>query len=168
MLQPINKSSILIALIALFLACNQNSKERVKQVSSENGIKHGTTTSIWKNFNTKDSIPSQFKAVLFAINADRKIANPDEQFEATDMIIDTSLARRRLTLLSKQGDEWRMSYQQGGIGTYNVYMQAEIRNDSIFHLQIGYTNLLLDNNDSIDVFLKQGRIKLKELKVNHQ
>ncbi len=162
------KPLLFIALSVFFLSCNQNSEERKKQVSEEIGMKNGTTTKMWMNFNTKDSIPSQFRAVLFAINGDRKIANPDEQFEATDMILDTSLARRRLTLLSKKGDGWRMSYQQGGIGTYYVYIQAEIRNDSIFHLQIGDTNLLLDNNDSIDVFLKQGRIKLKELKVNYQ
>ena len=49
----------------------------------------------WREINTKDSIPKQLNNVLFSINGNLKIANPNEDFEATDNIGNENLPIRQ-------------------------------------------------------------------------
>jgi hypothetical protein len=48
------------------------------------------------------------------------IANPGESFEATDVILDESIPRKRLVLAGVSEDKSFVLYEQGGIGTFYV------------------------------------------------
>ncbi|WP_417939520.1 hypothetical protein [Flavobacterium sp. RS13.1] len=146
---------IIISLVLIFFSCKYEEKNIV--LSNQN----------WIEYDSKDSIPKQFFQVLKAINGDEKIADKDEAYEATDNISDESIPTRQLKLLSKKNDQWRLVYEQGGIGTYNVYIECRIEKDSLFALKIAKTLLPIENNDSITKFLKEKRIELKDIKVSN-
>ncbi|TCC89197.1 hypothetical protein EZ428_15965 [Pedobacter frigiditerrae] len=121
----------------------------------------------WKEFNSKDSIPKQLNAVLFALNGETKIANPNEDYNATD-VVEIELLDRKLRLLSKKDSNWRMIYEEGGIANYDVYIECEIRNDSLFNVKIGYPSQLIETNDNLTAFLKQGKMQLHKMKVSYK
>ncbi|OAZ05588.1 hypothetical protein [Flavobacterium succinicans] len=135
--------NISIIFLLLFLSCSK--KENLN--------------NDWREINTKDSIPKQLSNVLLSINGNLKIANPNEDFEATDNIVNENLPIRQLKLLAVKNNEWRLSYIQGGIGTSYFLIECTIKNDSLYNLKIANSLLDLDNNDSISKFIKQGKIK---------
>lgn len=143
--------SILI-LILINVSCNREIKNTV------------TINPEWTTYNSKDSIPKQFFYVLKALNGDEKIANKNEDYEATDNISDENLPNRQLKLLAKKNNNWRLVYKQGGIGTYYVYIQCKIKKDSLFELKIAKTLLPIENNDSLSKFIKENRIAFKNIK----
>ncbi|WP_347053006.1 hypothetical protein [Flavobacterium olei] len=69
------------------------------------------------------------------LNNDEKIANKNEDCETTDNISDTKIPTRQLKWLAKRNDNWRLDYEQGGIGNYNVYIERKIKKDSLFKLE---------------------------------
>jgi soluble P-type ATPase len=142
---------IIILLILILFSCK---KEKSIGRSGQN----------WIVYNSKDSIPKQLYQVLKAINGDEKIADKDENYEATDNISNESIPTRQLRLLAKNNDKWRLVYEQGGIGTYQVYIECKIKNDSLFALRVANTLLTIENNDSISKFIKEKKIELKNIK----
>lgn len=144
--------TIIILLILILFSCRKEEKDigRIKQN--------------WIEYDSKDSIPKQLYQVLKTINGDEKIADKDEDFEATDNISDESIPTRQLRLLAKNNDQWRLVYEQGGIGTYMVYIECKIKNDSLFALRVANTLLPIENNDSLAKFLKEGRLELENIK----
>ena len=48
------------------------------------------------------------------------IANPTEKFEATDVIMDESIPRKRLLFAGVFADKSFVLYEQGGIGTFYI------------------------------------------------
>jgi len=48
------------------------------------------------------------------------IANPGERFEATDVIWDAGVPRRRLLFAGISGDKSFVLYEQGGIGLFHI------------------------------------------------
>ncbi|MET0946010.1 MAG: hypothetical protein ABWY22_11415, partial [Flavobacterium sp.] len=116
--------TLIILLILILFSCKKEEKSIRK--NSQN----------WIEYNSKDSIPKQLYQVLKAINGDEKIADKDEDYEATDNISDERFPTRQLRLLAKNNDQWRLVYEQGGIGTYMVYIECQIKDDSLFALRV--------------------------------
>src|SRR5690606_3924073 len=86
----------------------------------------GNSEEQWIVYNTKDSIPKVLNdALLHLHKGNFALANPNERYNATDNIID-SLPRQQLSLISKKGEQWRLTYVQGGFGKYNVFVHCEI------------------------------------------
>lgn len=124
---------------------------------------------VWKYYYTKDSIPELLYAVLRQMHHGKfEIADPDKDYNATDVIID-SLPMQKLLLLAQKGEQWRMTYAEGGFGKKYIYTECKIRSDSIFDFGITQTLLRIDNNDSIDNYLSQGLLIPKKVTVtlNH-
>lgn len=144
--------TIIILLILILFSCKKEEKNI------------GRIEQNWIEYDSKDSIPKQLYQVLKTINGDEKIADKDEDFEATDNISDESIPTRQLRLLAKNNDQWRLVYEQGGIGTYMVYIECKIKNDSLFALRVANTLLPIENNDSLTKFLKEGRLELENIK----
>ena len=141
------RKEILILLI-LLISCSQ--KEKNINVS---------TADKWIEFKTNESIPKPLYLALSKLdNVDFKIANSNERFNATDLLID-SLPSRQLRLLAKKNDKWRMTYIQGGFGKYYVYIECKIHNDSILDFKIAESLSLIENNDTIDKLLSEHKLK---------
>ena len=148
----IMKNTIIIILILFSISC----KREIKNISNKNPE--------WTIYNSKDSIPKQFYYVLKALNGNEKIADKNEEYEATDNISDANLPTRQLKLLAKKKENWRLVYEQGGIGTYYVLIQCKIKKDSLYELKIAETLLPIENNDSISKFIKENRIDFQSIK----
>ncbi len=124
---------------------------------------------VWKYYHTKDSVPELLFAVLRRMHhGEFEIADPDEDYNTTDVIND-ALPTRKLILLARKGEQWRMTYAEGGFGKKYVYTECKIRSDSIFDFGITQTLLRIDNNDSIDNYLSQRLLIPKKVTVtlNH-
>ena len=157
-----NKLLCFIILVVLLSCSEKKSEQKDEQLTVTKSDKN------WTDFNTKDSIPSLLNKTLNGINkGDFELANPNERFNSTDVILD-SLPKQKMSLLSKKGNKWRLTYIQGGFGKYYVYVQCKIKNDSIYDLEIAESILKLDNNDSIDKYLKDKELKPTTLKIVQQ
>ena len=120
----------------------------------------------WTDFDTKDSIPELLTLTLKKVLKNNfVIANPNEEFNRTDVIINDSIPTRQLRLLSRKNDIWRISYVQGGFGKHYVYAECKILSDSITDFKISQTNLKLINNDSIDKYIAEKKMELKDVKI---
>ena len=51
-------------------------------------------------------------------NGEFKIANPNEDYCATDVVLDDSIPTRQLRFLCNNGNLWQMAYIQGGFGKH--------------------------------------------------
>ncbi|MDX1830134.1 MAG: hypothetical protein R3342_11370 [Lutibacter sp.] len=149
---------ILIPILILLISCSDKKSEPKK-----------TATELdknWTDFSTKDSIPELLTLTLKKVlNDDFKIANPNEEFNRTDVIINDSAPRRQLRLLSRKNSLWRITYVQGGIGEHYVYAECKITNDSISDFKISQSLLRLENNDSIDKYLADKKLEPKKVKI---
>lgn len=146
------EKNILLLIIILSINCTQK-KQKTKIDKN------------WTEFKTKDSIPLLLRQVIKKINhGDSLIANTRESFNATDVRFD-SLPNRQLSLLANKNNKWRLTYIQGGIGKHYVFTQCKIEKDSIFDFRITTSNLKLENNDSIEKYLSNQRLKPKKLKI---
>ncbi|CAN5275981.1 hypothetical protein BH23BAC2_BH23BAC2_10680 [soil metagenome] len=155
-------SSLLI--IVILVSCSNGKKE--EKTDSRTGQKIATNNSEenWTDL-TKDSIPESLNEALINFNKGNfELANPNDRYNATDIIVD-SLPRQKLSLLSKKGNKWRLTYVQGGFAKYYVYTQCEIRNDSVYDLKIAKSVLILENNDSIDKYLSEKKLEPKNVKI---
>lgn len=59
------------------------------------------------------------------------IANPGKKFNATDVILDQSLPRKRLLFAGVSGEKCFMLYEQGGIGHFYVLALFRISSPSV-------------------------------------
>jgi len=149
---------ILFPILILLISCSDKKSEPQKTVTD--------LEKTWTDFNTKDSIPElltlTFKKVL---KNNFEIANPNEEFNRTDVIINDSIPTRQLRLLSRKNNLWRIAYVQGGFGKHYVYAECKILTDSITDFKISQTILKLENNDSIDKYIADKKMKLKGVKI---
>jgi hypothetical protein len=150
----------LLIIFLLFISCSKKEKDNVNSSIIEN--------TKWRLYNSKDSIPKQLNEFLFVINGETKIANPNEEFEVTDNIVNDTLPTRQLQLLARKNNEWRMTYIQGGFGKSYIYLQCKIQNDSIINLKKGYSFKSSDNNDSIEKYLKERKLNIRDIKITYK
>lgn len=154
-----------LLIVVILVSCSNGKKE--EKTDSRTGQKIATNNSEenWTDLNTKDSIPESLNEALINFNKGNfELANPNDRYNATDIIVD-SLPRQKLSLLSKKGNKWRLTYVQGGFAKYYVYTQCEIRNDSVYDLKIAKSVLILENNDSIDKYLSEKKLEPKNVKI---
>lgn len=117
----------------------------------------------WVDFYEVDSIPELLEQVLIQLNkGEFSIGNPNENYNKTDVVLD-SLPMRQLKLLSKRNNEWRIGYVQGGFGKHYYFAQCTIQNDSIFNFKFTDSNRVFGNNDTIDKYIKENKISLKNI-----
>ena len=155
------KNFLCTLIIIIISACSNQKDEKMgsKQTFP------GNSEEQWIVYNTKDSIPKVLNdALLHLHKGNFALANPNESYNATDNIID-SLPRQQLSLISKKGEQWRLTYVQGGFGKYNVFVHCEIKNDSIYNLVAAQSLLPLNNNDSIDKYLAGNELIPKYVQV---
>lgn len=143
------KLIILIALFTLIISCKK--EDRLKK---EN----------WIEYNDKNKLPIEIKDFFKSYEGEElKIANPDENFNLTDVVQYPNLPFRQLQLLEKKGSIWRMVYIQGGIGESNQFYEFKIQNDSIADIKKGYSFENIKTNDSLEYYIKKGKIVFEKL-----
>ncbi len=158
------KKFLSLLIIIALQGCSDKKADKNTDGQTNPRITTNNLEENWTVYTTKDSIPELLKETLININKGNFwVANPDERFNATDNLID-SLPRQKLSLLSKKGNKWRLTYIQGGFAKYYVFTQFEIKNDSIYDLQIAESIFILENNDSIDKYLDEKKLKPKNVK----
>ena len=149
---------VLFPILILLISCSDKKSEPKINVTK--------LEKNWTDFNTKDSIPELLNLTLKKVlKNDFVIANPNEEFNKTDVIINDSIPTRQLRLLSRKNNLWRIAYIQGGFGKYYVYAECKIFKDSITDFKISRTNLKLENNDSIDKYIAEKKIELKKINI---
>lgn len=149
---------ILFPILILLISCTDKKSDQQKSTTE--------LAESWTEFNTKDSIPELLTLTLKKVlQNDFEIANPNENFNKTDFIINDSIPNRQLRLLSRKNNFWRITYIQGGFGKHYVYAECKIKNDSISNFKITQSNLRLENNDSIDKFLLEKKLEPKNVKI---
>ena len=152
---------MLFPILILLIGCSDKKSEPQKTVTN--------LETNWTDFNTQDSIPELLSLTLKKVlKSSFEIANPNENFNATDVIINDSIPTRQLRLLSRKNNFWRIAYVQGGFGEYYFYAECKILMDSITDFKISQTNLKLENNDSIDKYIAEKRMELKDVKIKMQ
>jgi len=63
-------------------------------------------------------LPTEVQAVLVSLCNGCSFADSNAAWNATDVIMDDRLPRRRLTRAERQGSEWIIEYEHGGIATF--------------------------------------------------
>ena len=153
------RKELLILIVLFVCSCSDNKSEKSDTAMDEKS----QSEQNWTEYNSKNSIPDILQNALIKVSNDNfELADPNEAFNATDVISD-SLPRQKLTLLSSKNNTWRLAYIQGGFGKYNVLIESEIQKDSIVNFKIGETLLTLDNNDSISKYLSEKDLVLKRV-----
>ncbi|MDW5288505.1 hypothetical protein [Formosa sp. PL04] len=149
---------LLFAILMITFSCSDKKSETKK--------KEIEIVENWTEFKTTDSIPELLNLTLKKVlKNDFKIANPNEQYNETDVLIYDSAPRRQLRLLSRKNNIWRISYVQGGFGKHYVFAECKLKNDSISEFKITQTNLKLESNDSIDKYLAEKKLKPNEVEI---
>mgnify|MGYP006201124677 FL=1 len=141
------KVYIFLLLSCIFLSCTKKKPQHIKSVNQ-------------KVYYTKDSIPSKLLSVLSNhFKSEFSIANPDEKYNATDMLID-SLPSKQLLFISNEDKNWQMVYQQGGFGKYFVYVECKKVGDSILDVKKGETIQNIGNINNLNKLLLAKEIRL--------
>ena len=81
-----------------------------------------------------DGIPTNLKQAFSKITREAPfaMANPGKKFQATDVVYDRSLPRRRLVFAGVQGETWFVHYERGGLAhsyfvvAFNVKAQGDV------------------------------------------
>lgn len=137
----------------MFISCSDQKRPKIDQ-KAKNSYE-------WKEYTSKDSIPELLYLALSKVtNQSFDIANPNEKWQQTDVIWIDSLPTRQLKFVSNMGNEWRIAYEQGGFGKHYIYAQCRIENDTLSHFKATQTILKIINNDSVNKFLSEGKLKL--------
>ena len=148
------KNTILLISLLLIFSCK---KEEV------------TKDLDWIVLNDKYKIPQQVKDFFQASeNRALKIANPNEEFNITDVVINSNLPFRQLRLLEKKNQIWRMVYIQGGIGKSYQFYEFRIQGDTISDIKKGYSFENIETNDSLEYYIKKEKVMLEEIKVKYK
>ena len=146
--------------ILILLFSNINCIEQIKESNERDSIKL-TETAIWKVYRTKDSIPKIFYHAYFESRGKEfLIANPSEEWQKTDVILRDSIPTRQLKFIANKGNDWRISYEEGGFGRSKILAEFQIFGDTLKNYRGTYTNLNIDNNDSVESHLKHRRLVL--------
>lgn len=132
--------------------------------------KEETTKDLdWIILNDKNKIPQQIKNFFQASeNRELKIANPNEEFNVTDVVVNSKLPFRQLRLLERKNEIWRMVYIQGGIGKSYQFYEFKIQEDTISEIKKGYSFENIETNDSLEHYIKKGKVKLEKINIKYE
>lgn len=118
-------------------------------------------TAAWKEFRTKDSILKIFyKAYPKSKGEEFVIANPNEHWQKTDVIWNDTIPTRQLNFIANKGNDWRILYEEGGFGRSKIFAEFQIFGDTLKNYRGIYTNLNIDNNDSVESHLRRKKLVL--------
>lgn len=84
---------------------NKKNKELIKFLSTDYQVVYKT-----------EEIQSNILNALYEKFAGKKIANPDEEFNPTDVIYDENIPQRRLVFAGSSSNSWFVCYEHGGYG----------------------------------------------------
>jgi hypothetical protein len=85
------------------------------------------------------------------------IANPGEDFRATDVIYDSSLPSKRLIFAGASGEKCFVYYEQGGIGHSYILHLFHVNSDSMKPVWKGYCPGRPANFEQLRSWLEDGR-----------
>lgn len=153
------KNTILLIVLLLIFSCKKEGDKKDNKNQKDFD---------WVILNDKNKIPQQIKDFFVASEKEElKIANPDEEFNITDVVLKPNLPFRQLRLLEKKNQIWRMVYVQGGIGKSYQFYEFKIQGDTISEIKKGYSFENIETNDSLEYYIKKGNLKLKKLKFSY-
>ena len=150
--------TILFAFITILLGCTKESKtiteddEKIiinaKEIL-ENKNLAGLITKLENIELTEESdinkIPKVISNFLNAILEDKPIANPHENWNPTDVILDKKLPRRKLQYFGSGKNIALMNYFKGGIGKSTIILIFEFNEKKVTNFWCG--SVLVDLND---------------------
>ncbi len=175
-----NTPLLLITSIIFFVSCSQKEKKVSEEEKYEYVIK---PSEIFDNKNLpsliqklektelttkndKAKIPEIILNFLNSLSNDFSIANPNEKWNATDVIIDKDLPRRKLIYFGEGKNIALMSYYSGGIGKSTKILIFEFDNEKIIDFWSGNVLVDFDNKNEILEFLKNNTNKRWALNSN--
>jgi len=104
---------------------------------------------------SKEKIPSFISDYLEAFDNDFKIANPEENWTATDVTFDKNLAKRKLIYFAQGKQISLLSYYKGGIGKSICILIFENNGDNVTDFWCGHLNREMTNKDEIIDYLQK-------------
>lgn len=123
-----------LLLAFLFYSCNDKtiSTDNESKIDNytEKQIENIFDTIGWKIYFEKKYIPK-------TLMDQNDIANPDDSWEATDLIINKKSPRKKLVFVSRKNNIWILNYMQGGWEIQNCLIISEIKNDSLISIKHG-------------------------------
>ncbi len=123
----------------------------------------------WIILNDKNKIPEQITDFFVAAGKDElKIANPDEEFNSTDVVLKPNLPFRQLRLLERKNQIWRMVYVQGGIGKFYQFYEFKIQGDTISKIRKAYSFENIETNDSLQYYINKGKVNFEKIKIRYE
>ena len=152
------KNTLLFLIPVLYLiACNNTANKTVNKL-----INTEVQDTVWKEFTTKDSIPPILKEKLNQYFKGLPVADFGQKFNATDMMVN-SLPGMQIQYLARKGNEWRMTYLQGGFAKYYILIEAILNKNSVIIFRAARSNFVLKEGDLIDAAIKSGNLQFDTL-----
>lgn len=154
------KNVIVLIVLLLIFSCSKDEEKKDNK---------NRTDFDWVILNDKNKIPEQIKDFFLAKeNRELDIANPDEEFNITDVVLKPNLPFRQLRLLEKKNQTWRMVYIQGGIGKSYQFYEFKIQGDSISEIKKGYSFENIETNDSLEYYIKKDKVRFEKIKLKYE
>ena len=99
---------------------------------------------------------------------DFKLANPNENFNITDVKVYPNKPHQQLCFLANKENIWRLVYIQGGVGKSNKFYEFELNKDTISKIKKGWSFENIRTNDSLEFYLKKGKINFEKIKIKYE
>ena len=143
--------------IIFWVSCQSKSLKQQENIEAKI-----TKSENWTKYSTKDSIPEVLIEKISHLSLDNfTIANPNDNFNATDAVLDKNLPWRQLRLLCKSGDFWTIAYVHGGFASHYHVILAEILSNKIKQFKIGTTSITLESISQLKNALEGKKIEFK-------
>jgi len=107
-------------------------------------------------YNVRDLPPPVLRGFTEVGGSRLVIANPGEDFQATDVIYDSSQPRKRLIFAGVSREKCFVYYEQGGIGLSHILSLFQVNSNSMTPVWKGYCGRAA-NLDQLRSMLEDGR-----------
>ena len=92
----------------------------------------------WNVYTSKDKIPQTLIKSLNNLTKERvRFCNPNEEFQATDLMTKRNLSKRQLIFTAQRKDNWILVYNHAGRGSHQHFVECTIISNKILNLKIG-------------------------------
>ena len=105
---------------------------------AESATRHFLEGSFTLINNVRDLPPPVLRGFTEVGGSRLVIANPGEDFQATDVIYDSSQPRKRLIFAGVSGEKCFVYYEQGGIGLSHILHLFQVNSNSMKPVWKGY------------------------------